>query len=128
MKDIKIKFDAIYHESKKLDDLMHASDVFENSKRLGKYHQVIITANSDVDLSSLVNNIKEALESTEALVIFVALRSIDSKPCIDNTSYLMEGVSSISNGKQWGLLKDFLESIGYKTTCDDRMRVTSAYL
>lgn len=121
---MEIGMDLIYAE-KNIDDFMHAADVFEISKRLGK-HECIVVKGGDIKIHELVVNMKNALEKAGMVVTFVGINHIDGEVFNFPEPYVKEGTSCISNGRQWGLLKDLLMSIGYKVETNERMQVTKA--
>lgn len=124
---MKIKIDIIYGDAKH-NHMMHAFDVFENSKQLATHDALIVEAKEGVKLHELTTNIKNSFEASGQNVIFVSIRQVGPTMTNDYDRYIKPGVSSLSNGHKWGLFKNNLESLGYKVETDKHMRVTDVEL
>jgi regulator of RNase E activity RraA len=110
------------------NDFMHASDVFERGKQLVKYFQMEIRG--DPDMQKLCENAKNAFEKgTEGYVVFIAIRDVDGVRCDNPRAVFKEGVQTLSmerdSGLKWGLFKDILGQLGYKTETNEFMMVQS---
>lgn len=124
---MKIYVDII-HGDKKRDAFMHACDVFENSKVLGDYDALVVTAEEDAKLDELCDNLKDAYEKCGRIVSFVSIKRVDDTFTNDYKRYIRPETSAISNGNNWGLFRDVLKKIGYEAETNENMRVTSAKL
>lgn len=119
-------------KSKFQNDFMHACDVFEKGKQYATYFQVTITGTPD--LSKLCENFKNSYEqATDGYVIFVAIRSIDGIRSQIPHAFIKEYVQSISmiNNDgilKWGLFKDILTNLGYRSKHNERMFIESVDL
>ncbi len=110
------------------NDFMHASDVFEQSKQLASHDFVKISGTPEMNFEKMAETVVNAYKEAGQNVVFVCIRMIDGVWCNKYPAYLMQGVNSISNGNQWGLFKDMLETLGYHVEYNERMQVLSAKL
>lgn len=127
---MKIILDAIFGDAK-TDQLMHACDVFEPFKRIGKFNTIEIVAKKCIDTSKqreLVSGVINALGAKGMAVSFIAIRSIDGKKVNQSAHYISPGVSVISDGKRAARLSDILSSRGYSVETDQHFNVLSAIL
>lgn len=124
---MKIIIDAIVGE-KKRNDFMHACDVFESFKHLGEYMCLKATASEGFVPSEFIEKVKKQFESGDVNVIFISIKSIDGTLNKDYPPYIKPGVSSISNGHQFGLFDNMLKSLGYTVETDQSRKVLSAKL
>ena len=122
---MKIRLDVISSD-KKINDFMHAADVFEQGKQLGMYECMEITGTAEVNIFKIVNVLKDALEKCNKNVVFIGIRSIDDLIFNFPGPYIMKDVQSISSGRKYGLFRDQLVGLGYEVETDEHMRVTSA--
>jgi hypothetical protein len=123
-KKIVIEVDAIFGD-KNLNEFMHAVDMFEEGKQLAEYCPLVITANSEVNLENVVENMRKSLDSAGMNVVFVALKSVDGNKSEDIKAFIKPNVQTLSSGKKFGLFKDHLERIGYQVETDKYMHVLS---
>lgn len=91
----------------KLDDMMHAMDVFESFKRLAKVTTYELSVNEKFDPIKTVQALKEALEKTgqRVVAIFYPGESIGA--------YLDSTVECISDGNKWAMLDKVLKYYNY---------------
>jgi hypothetical protein len=122
---MKIRLDVISSD-KRINDFMHAADVFEQGKQLGKYECMEVTGTAEINIFNLINVLKNALENCDKNVVFIGIRSIDDLIFNFPAPYIMKDVQSISDGSKWGLFRDQLIRLGYEVETDQFMRVTSA--
>ncbi|MEK6828901.1 MAG: hypothetical protein AABY15_02160 [Nanoarchaeota archaeon] len=127
MDEIKVKVDVIIGD-KMMNNFMHACDMFEDSKQLGKYEQMVVSGKPEMDLKNLSRNLKDALEKSGMNVVFVSVRQIGPTLTNDYDRYIMPGVSAITDGHKWGMFHKLLEGLGYEVETDNQMKVTSAKL
>jgi|GEM_PF-2895942 len=123
-----VSFDIIQGD-KKVNDFMHAADVFEKGKQLGEYQNMNfeITGQGEPDWQEAVDKIFE--NSIEKFnVLFVSIREINGKNPEKPYLKFKEGVQSVSDGKQWGLFSDCLNQLGYQCETNETMHVTSISL
>lgn len=123
----KVVIDTITGDSM-INEFMHAADVFENGKQIGFYEQVVITGETEVKIESLVDILKSAFEKVKKNVVFISIREINKKPVFNYKPYIRPNTQSISTGREWGMLKNILETIGYEVETDQYMNVKSAKL
>lgn len=121
---MKIDIDVI-HGEKQINEFMHICDVFEQSKQFGEYECYTVTG-SNINISKLIMNFKNTFEKAGRNVIFIGINNIDGKIFNFPKPYIRPGISMISDGHQWYLLKDLLNLIGYKTEIDKNMRIIKA--
>jgi len=119
----------IIQGDKKINEFMHAADVFEKGKQLGEHQNMNfeITGKDEPNWQEIVDKIFES-SSKEFNILFVSIREIDGKTPKESFVRFKEGVQSISNGKQWGLFSDCLNQLGYQCEVNDIMHVTSIFL
>lgn len=119
----------IIQGDKKINEFMHAVDVFEAGKQHGEYQNINfqITGRDEPNWQSVVNEIFE--KSTEQFnVLFVSIRKVDGKTPDESFVRFKEGVQTISDGKKWGLFSNCLNQLGYQCETNDTMHVTSISL
>lgn len=125
--EIEIDFLGGDVETKRINEFMHAVDVFEHGKQFVYHDGFIITGNPD--LSKLCEVIANAYEKCGGYAVFVGIRNINGKRAENPHAYFMKNVQSVSmnQGKNsgWALFKDILEQLGYVASIDEKMRVIS---
>lgn len=89
---------------KRLDDFMHAADVFEPSKRLVNVYTFKTTSENK---NGLLLRYKDALEKTGLRVVAVFVLGDPENAWVDNT------VKMISNGQTWRMLSEFLDACNF---------------
>lgn len=127
MDDIKVKIDVIMGK-KIMNNFMHACDMFENSKQLGEYEQMVVSGEPGMDMKNLTRNLKDALEQSGMNVVFVSIRQVGPTLTNDFDRYIMPGVSAITNGHNWGMFHKLLKGLGYEVETDQQMKVMSVKL
>lgn len=87
---------------KKLDDLMHNFNLFENFKHLGFFTAFELPEEKDKKkLLKIIKDIKKTLE----VDFYISAIWVKERPSIN---YVNPNVKVVSNGKQWFLLNEFL--------------------
>lgn len=124
---MKVKVDII-HGDKQKNEFMHACDMYEPSKQLGEYEQVVVEGSEDMNLEELTTNIKNAYDQSGRSVVFVSVRQVGPTLTNDYDRYIMPNISAITSGKKWGLFKSVLEQIGYEVETNEHMQVESVKL
>lgn len=115
----------IIHGDKKVDQFMHACDVFEAFKVLGEHNSLEVEGDG-IDLDNLCENIKNSYEKSGRIVSFVAIKRVGATYTNEYKNYIRPGTAAISTGHQWGMLHKILSGLGYKVETDSQMRVISA--
>jgi hypothetical protein len=123
----KITLDAIYGDAK-VNEFMHAADVFENFKQYAILNEVemdVTFGDDEIERAeNTINILKDALEKSGQNVVFIAIKTIDNvRRTMKN--YLKENVSVISTGEQWVMFSELLKKLGYKVETNDQMQVIS---
>lgn len=125
-----IVLDAIFGDAR-IDQFMHACDVFEPFKRIGKCNTIEVVTKKRIGLvkqRNLVSGVANALEANGMVVSFIAIRSIDGEKVEKSANYISPGVSVISDGKRCARLSDILSFHGYSVETDQYFNVLSATL
>lgn len=120
----KIIIDVV-HGDTKINAFMHAADVFESGKQLGEHQTIEVTG--DPDLEKLSLNLKETFEKADRNVSFIGIRTVDGVR-VEPRPYIRPNTQSISDGHNFGLFKNLLESLGYQVETTQYMHVTSIKL
>lgn len=93
----------------KVDNFMHAADVFEPSRRLVSQKVFSFVMNKD-NPESVVENFKKAAEQMGQRVVACFIIGEPRGMFVDTTC------QTISTGTHWGLLADFLRGYGIEYT------------
>lgn len=123
---MKITVDAIFG-NRQMDEIMHVADVFEPFKKLSVHKAIELTVKDALGLKQkrvLIEKIKEALEASGMIVVFISIRSVNTRV----PAFIAPGVSVLSDGSRFALFGDVLRRIGYEVSTDENMRVVSASL
>ena len=131
---MKIAFDCFYGD-KKLNQFMHACDVFETGKQLAQFKPFETTLTleegketlSDEEIEKVYNLLWEQT-GKEYNLVFLAIRSVDDVKTNRFKPFIKEGVQTLSDGKGWGMFNEMLERIGYDVEVSQFMQVTEAKL
>lgn len=112
--------------AKLTNELMHATDTFENGKQFAIHSRFVVTGNPN--LNTLCKHIADAHNKAGGYAVFVGIRKIDGKRVNDGKTWFMNGVQSLSmkQGDQplsWGMFKDVLVQLDYAVKTDAHMRV-----
>lgn len=110
----------------KINELMHAADLFEPGKILANHDQIIVEGKPN--LEKLCENLRAAWEEQGGYVVFAGINSINGIKSKGHPVYFKEEVQSLSmvqnNDLGWGLFKEILEKLGYEVETDQTMHVT----
>ena len=119
---IKIKVDII-SQDRKMNVLMRAFDVFEESKKFGTPWAIEIEykPGRKPNYKQLLKKTQKSIEQMDHLVFFIGFRNVKDAP-----SFVAPGINQISNGTHFMLFKDLLNMLGYEAETDQNMKVTSA--
>ena len=113
------------------DELMRASDLFEEGKRYVVHRRasLIIDGVPDLgvpDLDKICERVLETLEALGGYVVFVGIRKVDDKRG-NWRCWFAPGIHAVSiyqNGDLgWTLFADILRQLDYHVQTDDRMKV-----
>ena len=106
--------------NKKLDDMMHAFDVFESFKRLcwpitleltfarEMDKTKLVPTPKEIDKANLIATLKEGVEKMGEEFVVAAFI-----PGEKEGAWVDESVKAISNGKSWAMIDKVLQSYGY---------------
>jgi len=126
----KIVMDALYGDAK-LNDVMHAADIFEDFKQLATYQELTLDVSFNDDeierAQKTIDHVVNALTQSGMNVTFVSIKAIDNIP-VKMNNYIKPGISVISQNKKWYMFHEFLTKIGYDVKTDNNMQVLSAKL
>ncbi len=92
---------------KRLDDFMHAADVFESFKAVAKVTAYELDTNEKWDPVHTIKCLKEAAENTGQRVVAIFYPGNPAGAYLDTT------VKCISDGQQWGMLDKVLAYYNY---------------
>lgn len=106
-----------------INRLMHAADTFESSKILGEHSQLELVGNPNV--FTLAKTIADGLNESGKIVSFVGLKLINGKPIWHGTHYFKPGLRTISTGRQWGVARDMIRTLGYEVETDETLVITN---
>lgn len=115
----------------RIDEFMHAADLFGESKRFVSYSKFELKLGviDDSVIQELFLKFVEEVESDGSYIVFAAVKSVDGKDPKERVFKLMPGINTVSvyqyNDLKWGLLSDVLKRLGYKVKTDERMIVES---
>lgn len=115
---------------KQREAFMHYADIFDPGKRLGKKSRLVLKTAiypTPEQLDIICENIKKAILSVDGYVLFIAVRHIDGLRLKDPRAIIEQGVQTISDGKKWGVFKDYLLQMGYLAETNEFMVVTKVY-
>ena len=87
------------------NEFLRACDLIESFK--------VMASVAEVDTNVSAMQMKEAIERDGGYAVFIGAADI----------YLMPGVSAITDGRKWAMLKEILEKLGYKVETDSHMVV-----
>ena len=109
------------HFTKMQDELLHAADFFDTSKRFAMYSRIKV--DSCVDPATAINSLQKHIQNEGGFMLFAAV-----KTSLKTEFYLEQGISqisTISNGKHgWLMFHEMLSTLGYTPTMDNTMKVT----
>ena len=100
---------AIYG-SAEMTRFMQDADLFERFKVIAKPAKIVLTLKDGCSDAQAMADLKKILEAAGQRVVAVFIPNIPDGAWVDET------VKCISNGKEWGLLKDVLEFYDFTTT------------
>ena len=128
--EVKILFDVFEHGNGKINEFMHAADVFEESKQLAEHNQfdIVCQTEGDIKYDLLIKEMVKAFNEAGRNIIFLSIRKINGLLVNEFAPYIKEGVKSISTGKKWGVFKNMLETLDYEVETTETMVVKSAKL
>jgi len=92
---------------KDMDQLMHAFDVFETSKRLAIPEWIKITHEKRMTIpkaKAMVEGFKKIYEEADRNVVAIFI------PGDQRSAFIDKNVASCSTGEKWFVLKDFLRN------------------
>lgn len=128
MDNVNVTIDLIMGD-KMMNHFMHAADMFEDFKQLGKYSQIVLPVGSDGPaIQKLTTAITKHITDSKMNPIFVSIRQVGPLLTNDFERYIKPGISVISDGHKWGMFHQILKDLGYKVETDEHMRVLSVKL
>ena len=123
---IKLNFDVIIQSKhqEKMTRLMQSADLFNSFKIIASYEKLEVTFN-ELDLTRLpefLETLKKSYEQTDSKVIFAGSADtlLEIPIAIGELS-----VISVSDGKKFFILYNFLIKLGYKPICDSKYHILS---
>jgi hypothetical protein len=102
---------VILSGDKKITRMMQSLDVFEQSKVIAKEWAMTFAKKQNFDVKKCVDGIRAALES-EMNQNIAAMFVVGH----EDAAYVNEKVQSVSDGKNWFLLRDWLKTYGIQAS------------